>query len=103
MIDWCRVEELREEVGDEDFIEIVELFLAEIDESVGQLDGLGPGQDLADALHGIKGSALNLGFNAVATLCADGERDQTGFDHSCLKSAFLSSKAAVTDRYKSLL
>ena len=34
MIDWTRVSELRDEVGAEDFDEVVELFLEEVDEAI---------------------------------------------------------------------
>ncbi|WP_322867234.1 hypothetical protein U5922_014250 [Aquicoccus sp. G2-2] len=37
MIDWRKVTELRDEIGEEDFAEVVDLFLAEIDEAIGQL------------------------------------------------------------------
>ena len=32
MISWERVNELRDEVGQEDFLEVVEIFLEEVDE-----------------------------------------------------------------------
>ena len=34
MIDWASVSELRDEVGAEDFDEVVELFLEEVDEAI---------------------------------------------------------------------
>ena len=34
MIDWARVSELRDEVGEGDFDEVVELFLEEVDEAI---------------------------------------------------------------------
>ena len=37
MIDWARVSELRDEVGAEDFDEVVELFLEEVDEAIAAL------------------------------------------------------------------
>ncbi|WP_323763812.1 Hpt domain-containing protein [Marinovum sp.] len=71
MIDWSRVSELRAEVGDEDFAEVVELFLDEVDGVIGTLT---PGAvDLEAQLHFLKGSALNLGFDAFADLCHAGE------------------------------
>lgn len=71
MIDWSRVSELHEEVGEEDFAEVVELFLGEVD---GVIEVLTPGMaDLEAQLHFLKGSALNLGFDAFARLCQEGE------------------------------
>lgn len=79
MLDWGRIEDLREEVGEEDFLEVVELFLDEVD---GVIDGLrtanGPDALAAD-LHFLKGSALNLGFDAVAELCTTGHRALTSY------------------------
>ena len=40
MIDWARVSELRHEVGAEDFDEVVELFLEEVDEAIAALRDL---------------------------------------------------------------
>lgn len=78
MLDWARIENLREEVGEDDFLEVVELFLEEVE---GVIDGLrtaeGP-QALAADLHFLKGSALNLGFDAVAALCDRGHRALAG-------------------------
>lgn len=37
MIDWARVSERRDEVGEEDFDEVVELFLEEVDEAIAAL------------------------------------------------------------------
>ena len=34
MIDWDRVSELRDEVGAEDFLEVVEMFLDEVNEEI---------------------------------------------------------------------
>ena len=40
MIDWACVSELRDEVGVEDFDEVVELFLEEVDEAIVALRDL---------------------------------------------------------------
>ncbi len=74
MIDWARVSELRDEIGAEDFGEIVEIFLEEVEEEIGALrDGIT--NDAFEAkLHFLKGSALNLGFADFAVICQTGER-----------------------------
>ena len=36
MIDWERVAELKDEVGDDDFAEIADLFLAEVEEQLAR-------------------------------------------------------------------
>jgi len=74
MIDWNRVAELRDEIGPDDFGEVVELFLEEVDEVVARLEGGVAKDQFEPELHFIKGSALNLGFSQLSTLCADGEK-----------------------------
>jgi HPt (histidine-containing phosphotransfer) domain-containing protein len=74
MIDWERVAQLREEVGAEDFAEVVELFLEEVAEVTGRLDRAAEAGTLAEDLHFLKGSALNLGFEAFGRMCQEGER-----------------------------
>lgn len=74
MIDWSRVDELRREIGDDGFAEVVELFLDEVEEAVLRLRGNGVRAPDADDLHFLKGSAWNLGFTDFGALCQDGER-----------------------------
>lgn len=74
MIHWARVNELRDEVGADDFNEVVELFLEEVG---GAIEHLRDNRDLVDLeqdLHFLKGSALSLGFEAFSDLCQEGER-----------------------------
>ena len=73
MIDWDRVYELRGEVGEEDFGEVIELFLEEVDEVMTRLSAEGS-DNLEEDLHFLKGSALNLGFAEFGTLCQAGEK-----------------------------
>lgn len=73
MIDWKRVAELRDEVGEDGFDEIIELFLEEV-ESIIDLFRDETGVDQLEAhMHFLKGSALNLGFQNFADLCQNGE------------------------------
>lgn len=74
MINWPRVKELRDEVGEEDFDEVVELFLEEVEGVIGKLR-TGDRSMLEQDLHFLKGSAMNLGFDGFSTLCLKGERD----------------------------
>lgn len=73
MIDWEKVRELRDEIGAEDFSEVVDLFLEEVDEAMSKLRSGIPDEKLECCLHFLKGSALNLGFRAFSDLCARGE------------------------------
>jgi HPt (histidine-containing phosphotransfer) domain-containing protein len=80
MIDWGRVRELREEIGEDDFEEVAQLFLEETDEVVAKLGSDMSPQALESALHFLKGSALNLGFRKLASLCQTGEKAAAGGD-----------------------
>lgn len=73
MIDWERVEELREEVGPEEFPEVVELFLEEVQEVIDRLKSAPDPNNYEQDLHFLKGSALNLGFSVFGELCQAGE------------------------------
>lgn len=74
MIHWSRVNELREEVGAEDFDEVVDLFLEEVEEVIDRLRENADLAQLEQDLHFLKGSALSLGFADFSDLCQDGER-----------------------------
>ncbi len=73
MIDWARIDTLREEVGADCFDEIVELFLEEVDEGIARLRAGPPDDSLGPELHFLKGCALNLGFAEFSELCEAGE------------------------------
>ena len=62
MIDWERIEDLRQEVGQKDFADVVGLFFEEIDCSLREAFELTQPDEIRDLLHFIRGSALNLGF-----------------------------------------
>ena len=72
MIDWTRVAELRDEIGAEDFGDVVEIFLEEVEDTIDRLRRAGP-DDYEAMLHFLKGSALNLGFTRFSGLCQTGE------------------------------
>ncbi len=74
MINWDQVQQLRSEVGAEDFDEVVELFLEEVDEVVDRLRNSSERAALESDLHFLKGSALNLGFADFSSLCQTGEQ-----------------------------
>ena len=74
MIHWPRVNQLREEVGAEDFDEVVELFLEEVEEVIDRLRYAPDPDQLEQDLHFLKGSALSLGFAGFSDLCQEGER-----------------------------
>lgn len=97
MINWAKILELRDEVGAEDFDEVVELFLEEVDETIATLGA--EGRSVEHDLHFLKGSALNLGFEAFSDLCRAGEaaaaNGQSGsVDTRAVIDSYEASKAA---------
>ncbi|MDP2739485.1 MAG: Hpt domain-containing protein [Pseudorhodobacter sp.] len=74
MIDWERVADLRSEIGSDGFDEVITLFLEETDEVIARLSARPDPARVERDLHFLKGSALNLGFHALAALCQEGER-----------------------------
>ena len=73
MISWDRVRELRREIGEENFSEVTNLFLEEVEETLNRLQTLPEAVDHESDLHLLKGSAFNLGFQALGALCREGE------------------------------
>ncbi|MEM7318847.1 MAG: Hpt domain-containing protein [Pseudomonadota bacterium] len=74
MIHWPRVRELRDEVGSEDFAEVVDLFLEEVEEVINLLKSDSGRNNLEQDLHFLKGGALSLGFQHFSDLCQSGEQ-----------------------------
>ncbi len=75
MIDWKRIAELRDEIGAEDFADVVALFLEEVTDVVERLRAHAVREELASDLHFLKGSAMNLGFQRFAEMCQEGESE----------------------------
>lgn len=99
MIDWDRVAELREEVGAEDFDEVVELFLQEVDEEIETLAAQPAQNGMSEKLHFLKGSALSLGFREFSDLCKTGEAalaqdDTASIDVEELHNIYQSSRSS---------
>ncbi|MGJ8546116.1 MAG: Hpt domain-containing protein [Sulfitobacter sp.] len=73
MIDWSQVRSLHNEVGPDDFEEVVVLCFEEVEEITTRLcSAANPERTEAD-LHSLLGSALALGFTDLAALCEKGE------------------------------
>jgi histidine phosphotransfer protein HptB len=98
MIDWKRIVELREEIGADGFVEVVDMFLDEAEGAVNALvAGLPPGE-IAAQLHFLKGSALNLGLSDLAAICLEGERGPASgaagqFEPAQVAAVFQTSRA----------
>lgn len=108
MIDWSRVQQLQEEVGAEDFDEVVELFMEEVGITIDKLRGPEARRDLEDDLHFLKGSCLNLGFDAFAALCQAGETaaangNPDSIDIDAILKCFDTTKAVFLAEYQGKL
>lgn len=69
-VDWDRLNELRADIGEEDFADVALLFVAELQET---LDGLAPDKATAADFHFLRGSAANLGFVTLVSACSTAE------------------------------
>lgn len=102
MIDWSRVNELKEDFGEEGFAELLPVFVAEIEEALSQLSEANSAEEVASTCHFIKGSAANLGLQQLAELCATAETDAksgqvAGNLAAQLSEAFQASQTALRE------
>ncbi|MEM7711896.1 MAG: hypothetical protein AAF264_14355 [Pseudomonadota bacterium] len=90
MIDMTRMDELRAEIGQEDLVMILDVYLAEAGEMLASLsDTLSP-DDRAKALHFLRSGALNLGLDGLAAAA-----DRPDIDVDALTAAFDATRRAV--------
>ncbi|WP_069298564.1 Hpt domain-containing protein [Neptunicoccus sediminis] len=75
MINWAQVRQLEQDVGPEDIGAVIALFLAEVEEAIKDLQAMPPDdtEKIGAMLHFLKGCASNVGFEAFAENCAQGE------------------------------
>ncbi|MGR3600632.1 MAG: Hpt domain-containing protein [Heliomarina sp.] len=97
MIDWTRVNELRDEIGHEDFNEVVEMFLEEVEGIIERIQSSRDTSSYEADLHALKGCALNLGFESFAQVCQNGEQlaakgQESRIDLPSVFASFVSSK-----------
>jgi HPt (histidine-containing phosphotransfer) domain-containing protein len=68
LIDWDLLDSLKADIGEEDFADVITLFVAEIGEKIEEMRA-SPDAASADDFHFLKGSAANLGFTAMSAAC----------------------------------
>ena len=93
MIDWDRVAQLREEVGEDDFQDVVSMFFDEVSGEIETLSTKLTAQEIEIKLHFLKGAALNLGLDKFAKLCGNGESmarngDASGIDLDAILTCY---------------
>ncbi len=97
MIDWDRVAALKEDFGEEDFDELVGVFLEEVEGAITGLQDLSGTDDrVKNQMHFLKGCASNVGFRDLAELAASIE-DGGGFDGMAqsVRNVFEQSRAQL--------
>ena len=72
MIDWNRVIELRDQLGPEELLPIIDMILVEIEAHLFALDSRT--LHLAEDLHLLRGLALNIGFAEFCAQCLRAEQ-----------------------------
>ncbi|WP_341863094.1 Hpt domain-containing protein [Gymnodinialimonas sp. 57CJ19] len=101
-VDWTRLNELREDIGEEDFADVALLFVAELQETLGSL-----ASDTAKAadFHFLRGSAANLGFVSLVKACAVAEAACNGGDTpdlAAIRDTFAAALAEVAPQVPEL-
>ena len=99
MINTARIQELKEEVGEDDLFEVIELFCDEVEDVLQSLEST-PQNEMAAQLHFLKGSALNIGLDGVSELCRAEEvrlkdNPSAAPDVAGIRAAYTTSKAAL--------
>lgn len=90
---------------EDEFIEIVEIFLESADEDVVKLKEALASQNTvaaSEAAHSLKGSAANLGFKDIASLAAQLENEARNNSVSGLQEA-LPTLGDMLDRIRALM
>ncbi len=72
MIDWTRLNALKADIGADDFADVAQLFVSEIGTTLTRL-AEGPDRATSADFHFLRGSAANLGFEALSRLCSTAE------------------------------
>lgn len=99
MINQTRLETLKEEIGEDDFAEVLEMFIEEVEDVIGRLKTDPDPAEFEADLHFLKSSALNLGFDAMSQICGTGEKEaaQGHFDPAGLTQVFETFAASKSE------
>jgi HPt (histidine-containing phosphotransfer) domain-containing protein len=92
-VDLERLTSLRDDIGAEDFADVVLLFFSEIGEKLEQMRAEPETLSEGD-FHFLRGSAANLGFTEMARACAAAEAACTAGSDPDLKAVTASFDAA---------
>jgi HPt (histidine-containing phosphotransfer) domain-containing protein len=98
MIDHDRLTALRADIGDDDFADVVLMFMAEIGERLDTLRDLAGGAS-EDDFHFLRGCAANLGFSGMVDSCLAAEdacRAGRAPDIAAVQAAFAGALALLS-------
>ncbi|MBY4894155.1 Hpt domain-containing protein [Rhodobacteraceae bacterium N5(2021)] len=101
-VDWDRLNELRTDIGEEDFADVAMLFVAELQET---LEKLSPDTATSADFHFLRGSAANLGFVTLVAACATAEEACNASnvpDVAAVSAAFMAALDEVAPRVPEL-
>ncbi len=99
MINQARLQDLKQDFGEEDLAELIESFLEEAASTVEALSALvtdGYSKERSDQFHFLKGCAPNVGAMELADQCEIYENRQTGFsdaEYQSVRSDFAAVQA----------
>lgn len=102
MLNLRQLHDLKSDVGDEGFAELILLFLEETDDVIARITAAGHGTDPAADYHFLRGAARNLGLDDFSQLCHEAEiaagRGLTGtLPPGALDAAWRDSRAQLLD------
>lgn len=108
MIDWGQVRQLQDDIGKEELDDLIEVFLLEVDETLGTLPADFTKTDLGElsaTFHFLKGCASNLGFSEFQVNCSKGEETAKNghapdFTSAEFYELYKRSKTYFMDQYK---
>lgn len=96
LVNPARVQALCQEIGEDAFPEVLEMFLSETAQVVARLRGMTDPAAIAADMHFLKGSALTMGMDDLATYCM-GVEQGAPFDPARLEDLFARSRAALAE------
>ncbi|MEX3017422.1 Hpt domain-containing protein [Gymnodinialimonas hymeniacidonis] len=101
-VDWERLNELKDDIGEEDFADVATLFVSELQDT---LSGMQVATAAAEDFHFLRGSAANLGFTALVAACSRAEaaaKAGEAPDVAAVKSAFNAALAEMSAKMPDL-
>ena len=94
LVNPARVQALCQEIGEDGFPDVLEMFISESAQVVARLRDMTDPVAIAADMHFLKGSALTMGMDDLAAYCM-GVEQGGAFDPDMLEDLFTRSRAAL--------